>query len=78
MTGKVKGGSIQPPKISVGKEYVYLRSNFEQVTETNVFDEEQTYWQWDEVIIPLKQYIEQITTQNEELENAILELSELI
>lgn len=78
MTGKVRGDATQPSKISVGKEYVYIRSGFEQVTETDEFGNERTYWQWDEVIIPLKQYIKQITTQNEELENAILELSELI
>ena len=78
MTGKVKGDTNQPPKISIGKEFVYLRSNLEQVTEIDEFGEERTYWQWDEEIVPLKQYIGRITTQNEELENAILELSGLM
>ena len=68
MTGKVKGDTNQPPKISIGKEFVYLRSNLEQVTEIDEFGEERTYWQWDEEIVPLKQYIGRITTQNEELD----------
>lgn len=78
MTGKVKGDTNQPPKISIGKEFVYLRSNLEQVTETDEFGDERIYWQWDEVIMPLKQYIGRITRQNEELENTILELSGLM
>ena len=78
MTGKVKGDTNQPPNISIGREYVYLRSNLEQVTETDEFGEERTYWQWDEEIVPLKQYIEQITSRADDSEDAIAELSILI
>jgi len=54
---KVNGGAEKPPIISVGSEYVYIRSNFEQVTETDEFGEERTYWQWDEEIVPINQYL---------------------
>jgi hypothetical protein len=48
------------------------------VTETDEFGEERTYWQWDEEIVPLKQYIEQISSRADDSEDAIAELSILI
>ena len=78
VNSKTKGDTNQPPNISIGKEFVYLRSNLEQVTDTDEFGEERTYWQWDEEIVPLKQYIEQITSRADDSEDAIAELSILI
>ena len=71
MTQRVNGGSEQPPIISVGSEYVYLRSNFEQVTD----DEIGEHWQWDEEIVPLKEYIMTMTDRNNELEDSVADLS---
>ena len=71
MTRRVNGGSEQPPIISVGKEYVYIRSNFEQVTD----DEMGEHWQWDEEIVTLKEYITTMTDRNNELEDSIADLS---
>lgn len=58
---KTKGGTEQPPYISVGKEYTYIRSNFEQVTDEEIGE----HWEWDEEIIQTQRYVEMLAHQDD-------------
>lgn len=63
----VRGSQINKPlKLEVNKDTVYLRTNIQRIEE-----EDFVGWQYDEVQYDLKEYIELIGNENEELNKSV-------
>lgn len=81
VTKNVRSTSENIQKLEVNIDTVYVRSNIKKVSETV---DEHTFkgWEYDEVQYDIREYIELISSKNEELKSeldgAIVELSTLI
>lgn len=61
VSSKVKGGDVIPQTIEIGKTHVYLRNNIELKTN----EENENYYEWDEEVMLLSEYMNQLCREDE-------------
>lgn len=61
VNSRVRGDKICPPKIEIGKTHVYIRENIELKTD----DEIGEYYEWDEEVLLLNEYINYLIREDE-------------
>lgn len=70
---KVRGSQVSIPPLEINVDTVYVRYNVSRIE-----SEEFTGWEYDEVQYGLKEYIEVVGTENENLKATQLETNALV
>ena len=67
---RVKGSQESVPYIEIGKSHVYIRTNVDRIEE-----DEFSGWEYDEIVVPIHEYVSSLASQGEIDTVAILIIS---